>query len=128
MLFITETWLLSPSHLPTSWSQIHLYGSPVAGTYRGSMGVSVLISPHCPYAVPQIPMPSKYALAVKIGSLRIVCLYLPPTMPTHDVLHVLSSIPLTHDTILCGDFNARLGSVTGDYASNSRGLALSLEK
>ncbi|OAD67641.1 hypothetical protein PHYBLDRAFT_151158 [Phycomyces blakesleeanus NRRL 1555(-)] len=120
----TETWLLSPSHLPTSWSQIHLYGSPVAGTYRGSMGVSVIISPHCPYAVTQIPMPSKYALAVKIGSLRIVCLYLSPNMPTHDVLHVLSSIPLTHDTILCGDFNARLDSVTGDYASKSRGLAL----
>ncbi|OAD72681.1 hypothetical protein PHYBLDRAFT_145997 [Phycomyces blakesleeanus NRRL 1555(-)] len=95
-----------------------------AGTYRGSMGVSVLISSHCPYAVTQIPMPSKYALAVKIGSLRIVCLYLPPNMPTHDVLHILSSIPLTHDTILCGDFNARLGSVTGDYASNSHGLAL----
>ncbi|OAD66158.1 hypothetical protein PHYBLDRAFT_73706, partial [Phycomyces blakesleeanus NRRL 1555(-)] len=101
-----QTWLLFPSRLPTSWSQIHLYGSPVAGTYRGSMDVSVLISPHCPYAVTQIPMPSKYALAVKISSLRIVCSYLPPTMPTHDVLHVLSSIPLTHDIILCGDFNA----------------------
>ncbi|OAD68345.1 hypothetical protein PHYBLDRAFT_188715 [Phycomyces blakesleeanus NRRL 1555(-)] len=95
-----------------------------SGTYRGSMVVSILISPHCPYAVTQISMPSKYALAVKIGSLRIVCLYLPPTMPTHDVLYVLSSIPLTHDTILCGDFNVRLGSVTGDYASNSHGLAL----
>ncbi|OAD81226.1 hypothetical protein PHYBLDRAFT_138777 [Phycomyces blakesleeanus NRRL 1555(-)] len=34
MLFITETWLLSPARLPTSWSQFHLYGSPVAGNYR----------------------------------------------------------------------------------------------
>ncbi|OAD71771.1 hypothetical protein PHYBLDRAFT_147531 [Phycomyces blakesleeanus NRRL 1555(-)] len=71
MLFITETWLLPPSRLPTSWSQIHLYGSPVAGNYRGSMGVSVLISPSCPYPVTQIPMSSNYALAIKIGSLRI---------------------------------------------------------
>ncbi|KAI9003058.1 hypothetical protein CLU79DRAFT_892656 [Phycomyces nitens] len=47
---------------------------------RGSMGVSVLISPSCPYPVTQVPMPSKYALAVKIGSLRVICLYLPPTM------------------------------------------------
>ncbi|OAD65322.1 hypothetical protein PHYBLDRAFT_153566 [Phycomyces blakesleeanus NRRL 1555(-)] len=83
-----------------------------SGTYRSSMGVSVLLPPHCPYSVTQIPMPLKYVLAVKIGSLRIVCLYLPPNMPTHNVLHVLSSIPLTHDTILCGDFNARFGSVT----------------
>ncbi|OAD72682.1 hypothetical protein PHYBLDRAFT_168947 [Phycomyces blakesleeanus NRRL 1555(-)] len=123
--FCEEGWI-SEDEIPTRTTLTNATGGSLfkPGTYRGSMGVSVLISPHCPYAVTQIPMPSKYALAVKIGSLRIVCLYLPPNMPTHDVLHVLSSIPLTHDTILCGDFNARLGSVTGDYASNSRGLAL----
>ncbi|OAD80281.1 hypothetical protein PHYBLDRAFT_137829 [Phycomyces blakesleeanus NRRL 1555(-)] len=88
------------------------------------MGVSVLISPSCPYPVTQIPMSSNYALAIKIGSLRIVCLYLPPSMSTHDALAVLSSIPLTNDTIICGDFNSRLGSLTGDYATNTRGLAL----
>ncbi|OAD75680.1 hypothetical protein PHYBLDRAFT_166906 [Phycomyces blakesleeanus NRRL 1555(-)] len=124
MLFITETWLLPPSRLPTSWSQIHLYGLPVAGNYRGSMGVSVLISPSCPYPVTQIPMSSNYALAIKIGSLRIVCLYLPLSMSNHDALAVLSSIPLTNDTIICGDFNSRLGSLTGDYATNTLGLAL----
>ncbi|OAD78125.1 hypothetical protein PHYBLDRAFT_164998 [Phycomyces blakesleeanus NRRL 1555(-)] len=124
MLFITEIWLLPPSCLPTSWSQIHLYGSPVAGNYRGSMGVSVLISPFCPYLVTQILMSSNYALAIKIGSLRIVCLYLLPTMSTHDALAVLSSIPLTNDTIICGNFNSHLGSLTGYYATNTRGLAL----
>ncbi|OAD75683.1 hypothetical protein PHYBLDRAFT_166910 [Phycomyces blakesleeanus NRRL 1555(-)] len=121
MLFITETWLLSPARLPTSWSQFHLYGSPVAGNYCGSMGVSLLVSPSCPYAVTQISMPNNYALAVKIGTLRLICLYLPPSMPTHEALDILSAIPLTDDTIICGDFNARLGSVTGDYASNPRG-------
>ncbi|OAD75519.1 hypothetical protein PHYBLDRAFT_166756 [Phycomyces blakesleeanus NRRL 1555(-)] len=45
-------------------------------------------------------------------------------MPTHEALDILSAIPLTDDTIICGDFNARLGSVTGDYASNPRGVAL----
>ncbi|OAD79344.1 hypothetical protein PHYBLDRAFT_162418 [Phycomyces blakesleeanus NRRL 1555(-)] len=124
MLFITETWLLSPARLPTSWSQFHLYGSPVAGNYRRSMGVSLLVSPSCSYAVTQIPMPNNYALAVKIGTLRLICLYLPPSMPTHEALDILSAIPLTDDIIICGDFNARLGSVTGDYASNPRGVAL----
>ncbi|OAD80285.1 hypothetical protein PHYBLDRAFT_160932 [Phycomyces blakesleeanus NRRL 1555(-)] len=124
MLFITETWLLSPARLLTSWSQFHLYGSSVAGNYCGSMGVSLLVSPSCPYAVTQIPMPNNYALAVKIGTLRLICLYLPPSMPTHEALDILSVIPLTDDTIICGDFNARLGSVTGDYACNSRGIAL----
>ncbi|KAK4521574.1 uncharacterized protein ATC70_007335 [Mucor velutinosus] len=31
---------------------------------------------------------------------------------------------MTRDTILCGDFNARLGSLTGDAISNARGNAL----
>ncbi|OAD65459.1 hypothetical protein PHYBLDRAFT_153358 [Phycomyces blakesleeanus NRRL 1555(-)] len=80
------------------------------------MGVSVLISPSCPYPVTQIPMSSNYALAVKIGSLRIVCLYLLPTMSTHDALAVLSSIPLTNDTIICSNFNSCLGSLTEECA------------
>ncbi|KAG1389637.1 hypothetical protein G6F60_013270 [Rhizopus arrhizus] len=51
LVFITETWLLPPARLPTSWQQFHLYGSPVAGQYRGSMGVSALVSPRCPLPV-----------------------------------------------------------------------------
>ncbi|OAD78122.1 hypothetical protein PHYBLDRAFT_141987 [Phycomyces blakesleeanus NRRL 1555(-)] len=69
-------------------------------------------------------MPNNYALAVKIGTLQLICLYLPPSMPTHEALDILSAIPLTDDTIICGDFNAHLGSVTGDYASNPCGVAL----
>ncbi|OAD66178.1 hypothetical protein PHYBLDRAFT_175473 [Phycomyces blakesleeanus NRRL 1555(-)] len=88
------------------------------------MGVSLLVSPSCPYTVTQISIPNNYALAVKIGTFRLICLYLPSSMPTHEALDILSAIPLTDDTIICGDFNARLGSVTGDYASNLHGVAL----
>src|SRR6478735_5433381 len=28
LLFITETWLLSPNRYPTTWSQYHTYGMP----------------------------------------------------------------------------------------------------
>ncbi|KAH8555647.1 hypothetical protein BGW37DRAFT_478032 [Umbelopsis sp. PMI_123] len=28
LLFITETWLLTPSRLPTTWTQFHNYGPP----------------------------------------------------------------------------------------------------
>ncbi|OAD81227.1 hypothetical protein PHYBLDRAFT_161850 [Phycomyces blakesleeanus NRRL 1555(-)] len=59
-------------------------------------------------------MPNNYALAVKIGTLRLICLYLPPSMPTHEALDILSAITLTDDTII----------LTGDYASNPRGIAL----
>ncbi|OAD65042.1 hypothetical protein PHYBLDRAFT_153851 [Phycomyces blakesleeanus NRRL 1555(-)] len=45
-------------------------------------------------------------------------------MTTHDTLTVLSSIPLTNDTIIYGDLNSRLGSLTDDYATNTQGFAL----
>lgn len=32
LLFITETWLLPPVRLPTTWTQYHNYGRPVQAT------------------------------------------------------------------------------------------------
>ncbi|KAI8875324.1 hypothetical protein K501DRAFT_149100, partial [Backusella circina FSU 941] len=57
VLFITETWLLPSSGcLNTSWSQFHVYGVPVEGGYRGTQGVSALVSPLCPVPVIQVPL------------------------------------------------------------------------
>ncbi|KAG1278991.1 hypothetical protein G6F64_014608 [Rhizopus arrhizus] len=42
LVFITETWLLPPHRIRTSWTQFNLYGSPVINSYRGSQGVSAL--------------------------------------------------------------------------------------
>lgn len=53
------------------------------------------------------------------------CVYFPPTLPTDQVLSSLSSLPRRSDTIICGDFNARLGDLTGDSRTNPRGNALS---
>lgn len=126
VVFITETWLLpSSGRLNTSWSQFHTYGVPVEGSYRGSQGVSALVSPSCPVPVVQVPLNSKYALGLRVGrSLHVICLYLPPTLPSDEVLQVLESLPLLEDTILCGDLNARLGDLVGDSATNPRGSLL----
>ncbi|CEP11209.1 hypothetical protein, partial, partial [Parasitella parasitica] len=43
---------------------------------------------------------------------------------TADVSTILNAIPLDHDTIICGDLNARMGSFVGDYDTNSRGNLL----
>ncbi|KAG1491214.1 hypothetical protein G6F47_012996 [Rhizopus delemar] len=56
LVFITETWLLPPHRIRTSWTQFNLYGSPVVNSYRGSQGVSALVSPSCPMAVVQFPV------------------------------------------------------------------------
>lgn len=73
----------------------------------------------------QIPIHNKYALGLQLGqSLRIICLYLPPTLDSSTVCDVLATLPLTHATILCGDFNARMGDTTGDHDTNTRGTLL----
>ncbi|KAG1594976.1 hypothetical protein G6F46_014430 [Rhizopus delemar] len=62
LVFITETWLLPPHRIRTSWTQFNLYGSPVVNSYRGSQGVSALVSPSCPMAVVQFPVHTKSLL------------------------------------------------------------------
>ena len=46
LLLITETWLLSPLRLMTSWQQYHTYGIPLEGQSRGQMGISLLVNPY----------------------------------------------------------------------------------
>ena len=124
LLFITETWLLSPSLLPTDWLQYHVYGVPVASANRGSMGVTALVNPSCPFPISQLPSPNRYTLSLKVGPFRIHCVYAPPSLSNPDFLSVLSSIPSLPNTILCGDFNARLGDLTGDSLVSARGRSM----
>ncbi|KAG1436133.1 hypothetical protein G6F56_013692 [Rhizopus delemar] len=115
ILFITETWLRPPRRIDSSWSQFHVYGPPVPNSFRGSQGVSALVSPGCPMAVVQFPVHTQYGLGLRLGrSLRLICLYLPPSLSDDEVSSVLVSLPTSDDTIICGDLNARLGAVTGD--------------
>ncbi|KAG2190861.1 hypothetical protein INT47_011781, partial [Mucor saturninus] len=124
LLFITETWLTA-GYLPANWSQYHLYGTLVSnGNGRGSGGVSCFVSPHCPILVTQLPSPNAYTLSIKIGSVNVHCAYFPPNLSRELVLSALRSIPLGSDTILCGDFNARLGPLIGDSITTPRGTDL----
>ncbi|KAK4522115.1 uncharacterized protein ATC70_004654 [Mucor velutinosus] len=132
VLFITETWLnRHPIRLPTNWQQFHLPGVTVAGGGRGSRGITCLINPSCPLTAFQTPLPSalqEFALGIQLGrELRLICLYIPPEQAdlyTENVSSILNAIPLDHDTIICGDLNARMGSFVGDSSTNNRGRLL----
>jgi len=134
LLFITETWLLPNHNIPTNWTQYHTYAEPVqsqfnTSTYRGQMGISLLINPdfqekHNIYINTQNK--SKYVLTSQIKNLTMHCVYLPPTSSLNDeeAYTILDSLNLTTttQTIICGDFNARLGNnIMGDTRWNSRG-------
>ncbi|KAG2193076.1 hypothetical protein INT47_008901 [Mucor saturninus] len=125
MLLITETWLTPSMLLPTNWPQYHCYGQKVHNANnRGKGGITALFNPLCKYTVLQLPSPNDHTLSLKVGDLRVHCLYLPPSMPINQVFATLDSIPLLPNTIICGDFNARLGSFVGDHQSNPRGKRL----
>jgi hypothetical protein len=84
-----------------------------------------LVSPSCPFSVFQFPIQTRYALGLQLGRhLRLICLYLPPTLSPETISSVLACLPLTNDTIICGDLNARLGAITGDTGTNTRGNLL----
>ncbi|KAK4510882.1 uncharacterized protein ATC70_004659 [Mucor velutinosus] len=124
VLVVTETWLLSGS-FPSDWSQFHLYGTKVPGAFgRGSGGVTAFVSPSCPFSVSQLPSYNPHTLSLKVGTLTVHCVYLPPPLSSDKVLSLLRSLPITSDTILCGDFNARFGSLLGDTTANPRGNSL----
>lgn len=121
LLFLVETWLLPPNRLLTNWRQFHTYGEPRADNYTwiGRMGISLLVPPDftCPvHILPDTnPQFSKYHLSCIVADTLIHCLYLPPSLSTDDAMAIIQSLPLHHpnatNTLCCGDFNARLGSL-----------------
>ena len=125
ILFITETWVLPPSLLNVGWHEFHTYGKPVLDTQnrrtRGSQGIVALINPNCPLPVNHLIINSEYILSLQLGQLRISCFYLPPSLSLSQAMAALDTVPLNANTILCGDFNARLSTLTGDTAANTRG-------
>ena len=131
LIFITETWLLPPLRLPTSWQQYHTYGLPVPNMRRGQIGISLLINPDFPYPITPMPSSSPYVLSCQVASTLIHCVYLPPTASLSDsyALSVLRDFPmhrLPHqtNTIICGDINARHNRLLGDTRTTVRGTML----
>jgi hypothetical protein len=68
---------------------------------------------------------SQYSLSFIIADTLVHCVYLPPSLDNQVISQVLDSLPRTtpdvKHTILCGNFNARMGSYTGDSSTNPRG-------
>lgn len=125
LLFITETWLSNNTskNLPTTWKQYHNYGTQTTA-YRAKEGITLLINPICPFPVITYPIENQYTLTCKIHNFIIICFYLPNSIPideyNHYLMQQLNKYQPHENIILCGDFNARLGSTLGDHAENER--------
>ncbi|KAG1316403.1 hypothetical protein G6F62_013523 [Rhizopus arrhizus] len=93
------------------------------------MGISLLVHPDCPYEVTHFPSSSPYVLTCQVSNLLIHCLYLPPALSVEEAMEVLDNLPTQthpsqHNTIICGDFNARHRELLGDFRTTPRGTAL----
>ncbi|KAG1046414.1 hypothetical protein G6F43_011102 [Rhizopus delemar] len=120
LLFLTETWLLPPLKFLTNWKQYHTYAIPVDNSFRGEMGISLLVHPDCPHQVTHFPSSSPYVFSVQVSNLLIHCVYLPPALSVDEAIAVLDSLsaqshPSQHNTIVCSDFNARHRDWLGDH-------------
>ncbi|RKP35403.1 Endonuclease/exonuclease/phosphatase, partial [Dimargaris cristalligena] len=124
IIFITETWLLPPKRLHTPWTQYHQYGLPTSNQRLGHMGICALINPLLNIPIINLNLTSPHCLGLSLGSFQIICLYIPPLLPSETLISTLSSLPLTPNTILCGDFNSRHRQLTGDHRQNTLGIAL----
>ncbi|KAI8327973.1 hypothetical protein BC941DRAFT_364263 [Chlamydoabsidia padenii] len=129
LLLLTETWLQSPQKLNTNWQQFHTYGIKSPGSYVGKMGISLLIDPSCHHLVHHIQhldnTMKDFVLSFTFANTLIHCVYLPPSLSPIDALTILHKLPLQHratdNTIICGDFNARIEQLLGDNHTNIRG-------
>ncbi|KAG1048746.1 hypothetical protein G6F43_008882 [Rhizopus delemar] len=131
LLFLTETWLLSPTRYKTTWSEYHTYGLPINSSRgrRGHLGLATLVNPQSNLSIYQIthshPLLSKYSLSIIISNhILIHFLYLPSNLGIDEVTSVLNELTLQHSnttmTLFCGDFNARLGTYTGNTRFDHR--------
>ncbi|KAI8635965.1 Endonuclease/exonuclease/phosphatase [Parasitella parasitica] len=120
-MFITETYLLR-NDFTTHWTQQHTYAQQPANAARGFGGISCLIHPSfsSSYAIHKLSFTNPYTLSLKIGSYTIHCLYLPPQLSLAEVEDILHSLTIDNHTIFLGDFNVRLGPITGDTRTNIR--------
>lgn len=137
LLFLTETWLLSPTRFHSTWKEYHSYGLPLATTRgrRAHLGLALLVNPR--YDLPVFPIEhshpllAKYALSIVLSwTILIHCIYISPELEEDvPITAILEELPMqyasTTTTILCGDFNARLGQITGDTRLDPRGRVLS---
>ncbi|KAI8084266.1 endonuclease-reverse transcriptase-domain-containing protein [Gilbertella persicaria] len=106
----------------TSKHAADLFGRDDDMLTDGQQGISLLVPPSCLYTIHHIQYEpsstSQYKLSFVIADILVHCLYIPPHESREKVQAILDSLSLswrnTTQTIICGDFNARMGSFTGD--------------
>lgn len=121
-ILITETYLSEGQKLYTEWIQHHNFAKIPGEARRGFGGISLLIRPDFPYHIhPQLPHRSDFILSFSLGPYKFHGVYFPPhSMSFQAFTDTLDNLPIDDHTFVFGDFNTRLGNITGDHRINTR--------
>lgn len=134
--FVTETWLNPKNNIPSVCRSTSAVCSIMPQGYeRGKNGVSLIINPSMVNhpilkdmeVLSRDTLNGTY-LYVQLGSLKVLCIYYPPSCPTEINIwleEIFTSCKINSQTnlIILGDFNARLKE-WGDKENNSNGRLL----
>lgn len=114
IIFLCETYH-KRGHLPCAWTQYHNYAARGDGdSHFVKFGLSFLVRPQFPYEVHQVSTIHGEVLTLKVGPYTLHGVYLPPTLPAEEVEARYRLMSVDPFTIVLGDLNTRMGSLTGD--------------
>jgi hypothetical protein len=102
-------------------SEYHQY------THHRQQGINLLINSLCQLSIHHITSDTsdcaQYKLYFTISDILMLFLYLPPRLYSNKMQQFLGSLnlttPNTKQTIICGNFNARIGLIAEDHISNN---------
>lgn len=121
-ILVTEIYLKEDQKLYTDWIQHHNFAKVPGEARRGFGGISLLIRPDFPYHIhPELLHRSDFVLSFTLGPYKFHGVYFPPhTMSHAEFVNTLNTLPMDDHTFVFGDFNTRLGTITGDHRRNPR--------
>ena len=128
IIFFCETRVRS-GKLRCAWTQYHNYAirrEDHVSAYD-HLGIAFFIRPNFPYEVRPLSIQNNETLTLKVGPYTLHGLYLPPSLPAPVAASRYRSLSVDPFTIVLGDLNVRLKSMTGDARyTPSRHHALTL--
>lgn len=130
IFFVVETWLLPKDPLPPHLKPLaltDLRSERAEHAKRGKDGVIVLVKESVKSMVSIIHISScKRWVVLKVADYFVACGYFPPkSAKKEEILEFVSFLYDCEEIVweklmIVGDFNARLGDITGDSVSNDR--------
>jgi hypothetical protein len=133
LFIIVETWLCSVDSSPISHPVINLVNpvfGPITGGRRGKGGILVFCQPKWQNEVQTLVLdPNRNFLIFRLNGIIWAVGYFAPSVADQllfDFLDLVQGMSqeYTEEVIVLGDFNSRLGIVSGDHAVNPRGTKL----